>query len=940
MAERIEIFKLDIDIDSVISSSKDLKAETDSLKRKLDSLKGTTKENSREYVELEARYKSTRKEYNSSQRELGKLINLQGKEIKTIEQGRNALSVISKEWAKQADLYGENSDQALKLAKKKKELTDQLKKEEKATGDTSRNVGNYAEGMGEALRGTSLFGNEVTQVTGYLRGFLPVITTVKDQTLAAGKQMIYSAKGTEGLSKAQRAAAITTNVFSGALKLLRVALIATGIGAIIVLLGSLVAYFGSTQKGIDKVNKVLVPLKVVFQTLFGVLQDVGEALAGLFTADGIKQFGKLIEDLIVKKFEQAQKVLGGIGKILTGDFKDGFNDIKAVGNEVVDEIETGYDKLVKVGKQLGETIDEAYKRGQRIQELNIDIEESENRLILLQSEANKNIKEANKIAEDRSKSQKEREDAARRSVELSEDLLEVQNEQLDKKIEQIRLEQQSNDTNREDQKELNELIAQKNENESAALELQTTQVNKLNTIRQEIAAEAKKASDAAIKRSQTELQIYIAQQGEKAKALEKEIDIAEKVRDEKLRILADELSIGKKTREEAQLEELEIKKEFAEKQSEATLKNLNQELDLYIAQNRSKIDSETQLTDDLVKVEQDRQRDIYSKKLEILEKQNADGLLTEQEFLTEKLNLQADFIEQQKELEQSFKDQKAEQKAIEKENELIDYENELETRRLRGENEFQIELDRLSKEREAAVKAAKERGVDVNKVEELYSEKRRKIHEAEQAAKLEGAEGVLNGLADLLGKETAAGKAVAIAKATIDTYKAANLALSTYPPPFGAIAAATSVAAGLVNVGKIAGVSADIPKAEKGGLFEIGGKRHSQGGTKFWGEDGTSFEAEKGELIGVMQRNAAATFMKYNNSFGGGRSNGNYLASGGIVSRGGGQTVKVNTQQIDYKLMASLLQESLQQLPRPVVAVEDINTGQKKYTDVVNGANL
>ena len=939
MAERIEIFKLDIDIDSVISSSKDLKTETDSLKRKLDSLKGTTKENSREYVELEARYKSTRKEYNSSQRELGKLINLQGKEIKTIEQGRNALSVISKEWAKQADLYGENSDQAQVLAKKKKDLTDQLKKEEKATGDTSRNVGNYAEGMGEALRGTSFFGNEVQSVIGYLKGFIPVITTVKNEAFAAGKQMIYSARGTEGLSKAQKAATVTTNVLSGALKLFKVALIATGIGSILVLLGSLVAYFASTQKGIDKVNKVLVPLRVVFETLFGVLQDVGEALSGLFTSDGIKQFGQLIEDLIVKKFEQAQKVLGGIGKILTGDFKNGFNAVKDVGKELVDEVSAGYEKATEVAKRLGETVDEAYKRGQKIQELNVDIEESENRLILLQSEANKNIKEANKIAEDRTKTQKEREAAAKRSVELSEDLLELQNDLLDKKIEVAKEENKNSDTSRQDIKELNELIAQKNENETAALELQTTQTNKLNTIRQEIAADAKKASDAAIKRSQTELQIYIAQQGEKAKALEKEIEIAEKVRDEKLRILADELSIGKKTKEEAQLEELEINQEFAQKRSEATLKNLNQELDLYIAQNQSKIDNEPQLTDDLVKAEQDRQRDIYSKKLEILEQQNADGLFTEQEFLTEKLNLQADFIEQQKELEQSFKDQKAEQRALEKENEQIDYENELELRRIRGENEFQIELDRLSKEREAAIEEAKKRGIDVNKVEQLYSAKRREIYAAEQDAKLAGAEAVLNGLADLLGKETAAGKAVAIAKATIDTYKAANLALSTYPPPFGAIAAATSVAAGLSNVGKIVGINADIPKAEKGGLFEIGGKRHSHGGTKFWGEDGTSFEAEKGEIIGVMQRNAAATFMKYNNAFGGGRSNGNYFASGGVVSRGG-QTVKVNNQQIDYQMMASLIQESLQQLPRPVVAVEDINTGQKRYTDVIDGANL
>ena len=51
----------------------------------------------------------------------------------------------------------------------------------------------------------------------------------------------------------------------------------------------------------------------------------------------------------------------------------------------------------------------------------------------------------------------------------------------------------------------------------------------------------------------------------------------------------------------------------------------------------------------------------------------------------------------------------------------------------------------------------------------------------------------------------AIGKAAAIAMATIDTYRAANVALASSPPPFNFILAAAVVTAGLANVAKISG---------------------------------------------------------------------------------------------------------------------------------------
>jgi len=70
-------------------------------------------------------------------------------------------------------------------------------------------------------------------------------------------------------------------------------------------------------------------------------------------------------------------------------------------------------------------------------------------------------------------------------------------------------------------------------------------------------------------------------------------------------------------------------------------------------------------------------------------------------------------------------------------------------------------------------------------------------------AKLGIISGALGTIAEAVGQNTIAGKALSIAQATVDTYAGANKALATYPAPWGAIAAGTVIAAGLLNVRKI-----------------------------------------------------------------------------------------------------------------------------------------
>jgi len=115
----------------------------------------------------------------------------------------------------------------------------------------------------------------------------------------------------------------------------------------------------------------------------------------------------------------------------------------------------------------------------------------------------------------------------------------------------------------------------------------------------------------------------------------------------------------------------------------------------------------------------------------------------------------------------------------------------------------------------------------------------------------------------------------------------------------------------------------------------IGGNRHAAGGTLFTGTDGTRFEAEQGELVGVMNRNAAHHFMAFNNAFpAGGSTAPNYFANGGIVSR------EIAQQQLNIDELASKIALANSAIPAPIVAVQDIITQGNSYIQVREGANF
>jgi hypothetical protein len=137
---------------------------------------------------------------------------------------------------------------------------------------------------------------------------------------------------------------------------------------------------------------------------------------------------------------------------------------------------------------------------------------------------------------------------------------------------------------------------------------------------------------------------------------------------------------------------------------------------------------------------------------------------------------------------------------------------------IKAAGKFDVERELLDN-KDALLKDSFDKGLinekAYNEGVEANANARIEIDKKEAAAKIENAmkiSALLSGLSDVVGKETAAGKAFAVASATIDTYLAATKAyqsMSGIPivgPALGAVAAGVAIAGGIKNVKAIMGV--------------------------------------------------------------------------------------------------------------------------------------
>ena len=816
---------------------------------------------------------------------------------------------------------------------------------QKSIGNNQVEVGNYKQAILDALGDNQLFGQSLNGIIGNLEALkdrfsgmatilMNYINTgkIKQQTdeaaavateavgtamestsaatAATSTTMSATATATAATGTAMNATTAATTKTSLAMKIFRGALISTGIGAIIVLLGSLIAYFTSTQEGVDKVARAITPLKVVFQTLWGVIQNFGKALVEVFTSpqkaiEGLMGLLETLWNQVSNRVTGVWDIIKGVGDIVTGDVEKG---LKKVGNATLQVI-TGVDNVVeKVGNSVNsmkDTINEALERGAKIEKINQQLAASEADFIEQTAILKQQFKEQNRIAEDTTKTFQEREEAARKSIEIQRSINRLAKDRNNLEQELLNLKFASNDTSDADRAELAKKKAELAEQTAAMLEAETTQNNKVNTIHKAMLDEQKKQREEANKRymemlkerlaaEKRAIDVYVEGNSAVAKSLEERLQIEEKGMNDRLAVLEKERKSGLVSRMEYESQKMKLEQDFSKTKVDLSVNAVQQELAMYEQLNQSKIGKEGRLTVEMVTQEQQRQAAIYQMKVEAMEKEKQ---------LKEEAN-QWDYEQQQAhemallQLKQEYDNQglelgkqlKAQQREDEKERLSLEFQDRLLTLQEEGATQWDIEAEQMAqkhqKERSdldqllADKKISQERyNEQLSLMNRQHSQEDITLKKKTEEMKMNLMAGALGQVKQLLGENTAAAKALAVAEATINTFIGVSKAISLGWPA-GAIMAATTFATGMANVNKI--LSTTVKYAEGG---PVSGRSHAEGGVPFSVAGVGGYEMEGGEY--VVNKRATARFFPIleliNNSTRHGGRNPFYFAQGDIV---------------------------------------------------------
>lgn len=580
--------------------------------------------------------------------------------------------------------------------------------------------------------------------------------------------------------------------------------------------------------------------------------------------------------------------------------------------EIVKVFEWLAEAYVKVYNWLGLISDETVKAiesARGMAQVQRDIYNAETDNVLVLARQRRELEKMKTIVAEQTKSLQERTEAADRGVEILRQMEQAELSVLRAKYEQIKAQNALSYTSDEDRRKEVEALAaleqKQAEYEAQRRELIGQRSGFENTERTNAAAADKKRAEDYAKAQKAA--------AEKAKKAKEDAD--------------------KKAAETTKKVQAEVLKSYETGITELQLKI--RESNIGIVDKKKALEDQDRLNQAILEKERYRL---------------SQRLITQQEFDNIRLEQRIAFQEQVAELEKAEADKKKAAAAI-------DLENKRAIEEANITSDFERETLRLEQQRQLEVAAAEKVGADVTLIEAKYAQIREKREKELVNAKLQMTADIAGQISNMMGQESEAGKAFAIAQATINTYLGASKAIAQ-GGIWGVAQAAIVIAAGLKQVASIMKVKEDVPKTNtnvrkyaKGG--QIYGPSHAQGGVTFSGSNGQRFEAEGGENVYILNRRASnainalsALNMEY-----GGRSFGNssvykYADGGGFDVLSSQSLTNLNKavkKDVDLspKTIAAIalaFVDGVQNAPNPIVSVQDITDVQQGRTLVIDSA--
>ena len=883
MADKVEkILDIKVNYNEAVKAIAEYQTKIDAARDAEKNLKKQLKDGEisrQQYNEEMAASKAYIADCNDSIRIITKTMQNQIKQEKEQEGSLRSLRAELSNLTSEYDAMSEAERKGAKgeeLKNKINEVTDALKGAEEETQRYYRNVGNYKNAIIEAANANIPFVEQINQMVTALGGLKDYFSGVKGE-------MVAVSAGTSGLTKV--------------LKLLKVALVSTGIGALVVALGSLVAWFTKTQKGVETANKIMGALGATINVIIDRASKLGSALVNLFTGN----FKKAGED--------AKAVFSGIGK------------------EIADETKQAW--------KLAEVLNEIDKK-----EVMLSMSRAANRA---------EIEKLKKAADDQTLSTQERIKAAEKAAEIEKKDLNVQTQlaearlantlgftkmtgEVRKLMEQIKAGDVTADevigklglseSTIEDLKNFRDQFNELQELMEDSYGRQTEQQNTLNSIRQEGADKAKEAKQKELEAVRAAEDAMLALVKDKREKARKEVELTYSRQIEDLKIsLKQEGNLTVKARQA-----INDQIKALEQQKSMELQKLSDE------ELQKEIDNRTKLISLQLESVREGSEQEYQLKMQQLDAQRTAELankeLTEQmkQAIVDKYNKQMDDLLTQREQEISEKQQEAVR--VRMENEIMQMQqsgvSELEILQEQAEQKLEF-LNSVQQQEGESEQEFLNRKLQAN---QEYLDAKQAIADKEveiEQVKFQAIETITSGLSsafETLGENNKTfailSKTLALAEIAINTGKALAAGIAqaqSVPFPANLAAIATTVATILSNI-------AVATKTVKSAKFATGGLVTGPGtGTS----DSIPAQLSNGEA--VMTARATSMFAPLLSSF-------NQMGGGVPIN-----VTQTSSQALGEDMLARAVAKGVQSM-RPVVSVEEITSVSNRVKVLENLGNV
>ncbi|PWB24645.1 hypothetical protein [Flavobacterium sp. HTF] len=915
MANQVEVLQLDINTSALIAKMTATRAEIDRIKQSQKELTATNQQSTDAFTKNEVELKRLQTLY-GQQRNVVTQLNTStnafanGTEALTEAIDKEIVSIDAatennkqlKAIRNQLNTATEEGAQALaEINKKIDENTAFIKANVSAAEQQKMEIGAYKDQIKEAFSEMNIF-------NGGLVGFI-------DRAKEAGgvAPLLKNGFGT-----------ITTAI--GGMIKASLAFIATPLGAAIaaiaVVVGLVVGAFkfmsasmNSTEAGSQKLAKVTATITGIFRGLFNVIKPFGEWLGNAF----------------VKYFETAIAIAEKGARIISAGLRMiGANSAAA-----------GIDKFTNSVKQGAKAA--------------ADLAVAEGKLATMQRNSQKIQLDYQKIAEKLRQQRDDESNSIAKRMQINEQLgavlkkqssaeMQIANQQL--KVANLRIAAEGKTT---------EALNAKSEAETNISDIQeritgqeSEQLANLNSLRKEATDKAKeindkrvadhqKAVDAVILKNKEELDLYVAQEGKLKKTMAEQLAFEESLKDKKLANLKAEFDAGKISKTKYETDKLNITNEFAQKQIDIAVANADKELELFIANNQTKLDNSKFISDAIYQQEIDRLNKISEAEASAQTTRLQNGLISAEEYAIAIKAIDDKFYADKKSIDLQREEEAKQKKELDLQNKIV----------ADGEAfafDLALQTEQENQRYQAELLSAEKTGADVDLIKQKHATIQKGIERSVQENKLQLASDTLGNLATILGKESKAGKAMAVAQATMDTYKAATSAYSAMAgipivgPVLGAVAAGAAVVAGIANVKKITSTKeASVPTRAEGGAIPTlrnGLINNGSNVVPLSNGDDTLAYVKQGEVILNQEQQARAGGHRFFQSIGvPGFANGGYVGAPSYSQANA-------SYSIDYERLATSIAKANSTLPAPVVNVTDITSQQNRVQVIENYANL